>query len=736
MRRLLALGIGLALLAGAAAVPAAARGSDDPFPRPPELEAHVDFWRRIYTEVSTGGGLLHDAKDLSVVYEAIDLPDGLSRRQRSRHVNGIKDRYRRILRQLASGEREGLSAEERRVLALFPDDVSSRTLRAAARRVRFQLGQSDRFRRGLVRMGRWEGYIRSVLREHGLPEGLVAIPHVESSYNPEAHSHAGASGIWQFTRATGRRFMQVDPAVDERRDPFRATRAAARLLGNNYERTRAWPLAITAYNHGASGVNRAVRRVGSRDIAEIVERYESRTFGFASRNFYTSFLAALEVERSPERYFGRIRKDPPESPAAVELEHFYPPTALAEAFGLSLSALREANPALLDPVWAGDKLVPRGYGLHLPPEPTRDDAAAILARIPASERYAQQHPDRRYRVRRGDTLSEIASRFGLSQRELMARNGLRSRHRLRAGEVLKLPVEAGGGGAEAIATDGRHRVRPGENLLGIAQRYGVSARALARANELRNRDRILVGQVLKVPGTSAEEASETDSRVYTVRRGDTLHGIADRHGVSLAAVAALNELRNRHRIRPGQVLYLPHGASEASEARSVATAAPERDEPAEASAEADGEAPPLRPEPYAVGSGGHIQVQPDETLGHYADWLEIPTQRLRRANGLRYGDPIAIGDRIELVFAHVSPERFHARRLSHHRSLREEFYGRHAVAGTREVVLRSGDSLWTLARDHGDLPVWLLRKYNPELDFQTLRAGQRVVVPQVHERSI
>ena len=135
------------------------------------------------------------------------------------------------------------------------------------------------------------------------------LPHVESSFNPRAYSKVGAAGLWQFMRSTGRRYMRIDGAVDDRLDPFRSTEAAAQLLAYNYRVLGTWPLALTAYNHGTAGMRRAKETLGTDDIVRIVRNYTSRTFGFASRNFYVSFLAALEIDRNPEKYFGSLQKD-------------------------------------------------------------------------------------------------------------------------------------------------------------------------------------------------------------------------------------------------------------------------------------------------------------------------------------------------------------------------------------------------------------------------------------------
>src|SRR4029453_16990791 len=194
--------------------------------------------------------------------------------------------------------------------------------RDAKDELRFQLGQRDKFRDGLVRSGAYEEQMRAVFRENGLPDDLALLPHVESSFNVRAYSKYGAAGVWEFMRGTGRRFMKVDYVIDERLDPITATRAAARLLGENYALLGTWPLALTPYNHGAAGMGRAVRQLGTTDIDQIVANYDSRTFGFASRNFYAQFLAARKVISHYESYFGPVKRDTPQAMDVVALPFY------------------------------------------------------------------------------------------------------------------------------------------------------------------------------------------------------------------------------------------------------------------------------------------------------------------------------------------------------------------------------------------------------------------------------
>ncbi len=223
------------------------------FPRPDGLEPDIHFWMQIFTEVPSQQILVHDNRRLDIIYARLDLPNKGNVRSKRNFRKKVQQQYKSILKTLARGKREGLTSEEAQVLALWPEDVDNSELRAAADRVRVQQGLADGFRDGLVRAARWEEYILDSLRAAGVPAELAALPHIESSYNPNARSHVGAAGLWQFTRPTGRRFMQIDHVVEERRDPDKANKAAAALLQYNYSILKSWPLAITAYNHGVSG---------------------------------------------------------------------------------------------------------------------------------------------------------------------------------------------------------------------------------------------------------------------------------------------------------------------------------------------------------------------------------------------------------------------------------------------------------------------------------------------------
>ncbi|MDP6979617.1 MAG: LysM peptidoglycan-binding domain-containing protein [Myxococcota bacterium] len=721
MKCLLRSALGLLVLGWVVAATSATAGRDVTLPHPAEAAEDVHFWVRIYSEVPTSGGLIHDSRHLGVVYDRITVPKGLSRRARERHTEKAKSKYRKILDSLAGGKRGGLSSEEKRVLGLWPAGTSNAEFRKARSRLRFQLGQSDKFRAGVIRSGRWKKMIERVFEEHDLPPELTSLPHVESSFTPWAYSRVGAAGLWQFTRSTGRRFLRVDHVADERLDPFRATIAAARLLKQNRQVTGSWPLAITAYNHGAAGMRRAARKLGTRDIVTITRKYKSRTFGFASRNFYYELLAAAEVARNHERYFGKLTFDTPIDYETFEVPFYTTPGALAKALGVERTTLETANPALRPTVWRGAKYIPRRFGLRVPRAQLGRPVEAGLEAIPRSKRFAEQTRDLDYRVRRGDALSTIARRFKVSVSELVAINGLRSRHRIRVGQKLKLPDRGGvvrtrrsqqAAVTADIPASGRYTVRRGDTISRIAKRFNVSEAEILSANRLRNRNRIYVGQSLVLRGVEpiVAEIAENDAKPIVEKKHHP------------DAVATLSNPPDR----PAESLLPVQGAAliETAAANQIAEEGTPSDLPGLLADPSD----------YGVASDKTIEVQGAETLGHFAEWLDIRASRLRRVNGLSYGRSIAIGQRIKLDLSRIDAAVFEARRQEYHRNLQEAFFERYEIEGTRTHVTRRGDSVWTLAEKKYRVPLWLLRQYNPDINFAALQKGMRVQVPILQER--
>ena len=690
---------------------AAQAAANEAFPRPEELQRDVAFWKRIYTEVTTSGGLLHDPERLDVVYEVVKFPADLAPRQRSKRIDELKKKYAHILDRLATADESTFTEEEQRVFALWPKGTRRARFEQAAEEVRFQLGQADRFREGLVRAGAYRDYIAATFEKNGLPRELAALPHVESSFNTYAYSKVGAAGMWQFMRSTGRRFLRIDGIVDERLDPYRSTEAAVKFLEQNYIVLGSWPLALTAYNHGTAGMRRAQQQMGTSDIAVIARKYQSRSFGFASRNFYVAFLAALEIDQAPEKYFGNLERLPVDNSRVVELPNFVPASRIAKAIDVELEVLRRLNPSLLSGVWNGSRHVPKGFEFRVP---VHVDATAALQRIGSTESFAAQVADAQHRVRSGESLSTIATRYGVSIATLADMNGLRRPYRINAGQVLTLPTK---GGVAAVVAANTQPQKPVEAAKPTTPPTGV------------------VGEAR-----------------YVVRRGDTLTKIATKNGMTEEQLMELNNIKNRNFVYEGQVLALaassraappveaqvpvenivpvpaePVAVAEASEPVTEGEAAefgPTLVPGIQAAASAD-------PSDYSVHEDGSVRVQAAETLGHYAEWLEVRAGQLRKINRMTVATPVVIGRKVKLDFTKVSRDQFEARRQEYHKQLQESFFLQYRISGNETHVIRSGESIWVLAQQRYNIPIWLLRQYNPDVDLGAVKPGTKLVIPTV-----
>jgi membrane-bound lytic murein transglycosylase D len=633
--------------------------TSDAFAYPPELEPDVRFWIRVYTEVTTDQGLLHDDWYLGLVYEVLRFDPSDSPRQREHIVEQAKARYAALLRRFAAGDTEDLTPHERRILHDFGDKTTPAGYREAIERIRFQLGQADRFHEGLIRAQAYEASISRVLADRGVPPEIGALPHVESSFNPAAYSRVGAAGLWQFMPGTARRYMRVDGVVDQRLDPYSATEAAANLMLYNYRLLGSWPLAVTAYNHGPGGLRRAQDELGTNNIAVIVKHYQGATFGFASRNFYVAFLAALEVDRNAEKYFGPLTHLPDTQSTVVTLPDYVAVDALARAFKADLGALRVLNPALRPPVWNKSRLVPRGYELRIPGSPPAADITAAWTRLAPAERFVAQRNDGTHRARRGETLAGIAAASGVALNRLLAANGLSAARELTRGEVVRIPMPASRADGSAA---------------------GVAAAATAAAATAAGTPPAAALPVVESPAAPAAPAAESAlARLPPPPR----EPVSERQAESTALLPAAS----------------PSGNVDSAD--------------------------------YGVGANNTVVVQAAETLGHFADWSKVSSASLRTLNKLHKNAMVTLGHKVKLDLSQVSAAQFEAARRDYHRQLQESFFAAHRISGTENYVVKKGESLWIIAQQHSDLPVWLVAEYNPDVDFGEVRPGTTIALPRV-----
>jgi membrane-bound lytic murein transglycosylase D len=270
------------------------------FPQPPSLLPSVTFWKGVYTTYSVGDFILHDREHLGMVYEVIQVKEHKNQARAAKlaepEIRRSRAKYEAILTNLAKGiDPEQLGADGVRLAEAWGCPCQPERLRRAAENIRVQQGLREKVDEGLEQARVLMPRVLPILRKHDLPIELAAIPMVESTWNAKARSKVAAVGLWQFMKSTAKRYLMISRKRDDRRDPIRATEGAAHLLRDNYSELGSWPLAIVAYNHGAGGMRRAEREIGSKAIEQIIANYTGPRFGFASRNFYPEFLAALEV---------------------------------------------------------------------------------------------------------------------------------------------------------------------------------------------------------------------------------------------------------------------------------------------------------------------------------------------------------------------------------------------------------------------------------------------------------
>ncbi len=441
----------------------------------PELRPGIEFWKGVFGLYSTVQAVVHHAHQLDVIYSILDFNDlkgnprasSIRRSRTQAEVGRVQAMLRRMQ---AAGAPAGLSEKERRIYDQLRQTPGGLRGAALEENIHVQSGISDRFREGLIVSRRYLPEIESIFRDEGLPPQLTRMPFVESTFNVKAHSKAAASGIWQFIPSTGRLYLKITNAVDERRDPILATYAAAKLLKHNYSVSRRWPLAVTAYNHGLGGVMRAVRNTGSSDIVDIIRNYKGARFGYASRNFFVELLAALEVERDYERYFGRLTFPPPLSYDEIRLSRSVLARQLVQG-GLSQDDLAELNPGLSERTLVNYYSIPSGTVIRTP----LGRGEAVVARLNglkgSDAPTAVAEGPLKHRVRSGETLSGVASRYGQSRYALARANGISSNARMRIGQVLNVPGSSGGSRTVSSGSGSRaifvHRVDPGQTFRAV-----------------------------------------------------------------------------------------------------------------------------------------------------------------------------------------------------------------------------------------------------------------------------
>lgn len=346
------------------------------FTVPAGLRDRVGFWFDIYTHYDSNKKIIHHTLYPWIIFQVVDVtPIINSDTPKVRWLRNVKadnfvsQEFQRIqdaLKELARGveldKQNQVQVAVAKTLEPLEGSLQDKA-KEALKNMRVQTGQKNFFVNGLETSPLYLKGMEEIFRSFKLPVELTRLPFVESSFNRHAVSKVGASGIWQFMDYTGKSFLTVNEHIDERNSPFKASVAAAKLLKENHIiLKRSWPLAVTAWNHGPSGLRRAMKAINSEELAEIINNYQSRTFDFASSNFYCEFLAALYAEKYHEQIYENLEYEKTLDLHTVKLARSVSAKELLRRSGLTKENFVLYNPDLKVAI-EKNSAVPTGFTL-------------------------------------------------------------------------------------------------------------------------------------------------------------------------------------------------------------------------------------------------------------------------------------------------------------------------------------------------------------------------------------
>ena len=451
------------------------------FSAPASLRSNVDFWVLFFTHYGEMDSVYHHRSHPHLIYTALDyshlkdkMPEHALNKHRESQGDNEKRRISDAIKSLAVNAGHPRTELEGRLAKLLSSLQYHGKYELASRfdQIRGQRGIKESYARGYVRSGKYLPAMEKIFKENGLPWELTRIPFVESSFDFNARSAVGATGIWQFMGSTGKRFMRIGSTIDERRDPIFATRAAARYLKEAKAKLGLWPLAVTSYNHGITGMMRAASAAGSRDLAVMIRKHESSTFKFASKNFYTSILAALEVEQNGAKYFPNLKRDAAWKFDEVRLGRAERLSRVSNLIGVNRAVLTELNPGLLSPITSDRVPLPQGLTFRVPYGKGRVLATAVKgSQVTWSSNSdvitsrPQEFPSGNFKT--GEVIKEKPA-------VLLVDEAVHASAAVKPRTITAAPSKR--------VTRTVHVVRGGDTLTGISRRYRVPMLQIRRLN--------------------------------------------------------------------------------------------------------------------------------------------------------------------------------------------------------------------------------------------------------------
>jgi len=424
----------------------------------------------------------------------------------------------------------------------------------------------------MVRSGRYRDMIQRVLKEEGVPQELIYLAQAESGFHPLAVSRAGARGMWQFMASRATAYgLERNWWLDERQDPEKATRAAARHLKDLYKEFNDWYLAMAAYNSGPVTVQNAVARTGYADFWEL---YNRGVLPKETRNYVPIILAVTIMTKNPAQYgLDRVQPESPFEADTVRINYPVDLRLVAECTDASVDTIQDLNPSLLRMTTPKDG----DFELRLP-RGTRDEYLTNIAAIPVDKRVWWRY----YKVVQGDTLASIGRKYHTTVSSIATANDLRANDALQPDSRLIIPTAPGKGTAATTVTFSknilRYRVRKGDTVLSVADDFGVPAEKLRQWNHLRGNQlhpgkvlimhRALAGpqparaqassahrRTIAAKSNSSNELSASRRRVHRVKPGETLYSIAAEYNTTVARLQRNNKLASAT-IHPGDTLIV------------------------------------------------------------------------------------------------------------------------------------------------------------------------------------
>lgn len=350
------------------------------FPTDKRIDELKIFWVNIFTKYNDEQTLIHDEVNTDVVYSIVEHK-GAEHFQRKKKVDVEIKNIRHKLSLIYKKNFKNLNLEEEKVLSFIPEELRNRkSLLGLTKSIRAQQGMSNRFKDGLVRSDRFLKQIKEILEKYQVPEELAYLPHVESSFNYFATSKVGAAGIWQLMPRTAKAYnLKINDATDERLDPLKASEVAIKLLRDNYRLVKSWPLAITAYNHGTKNIKKTIKELKSYDPILVLDSINKRSFQFASRNFYPSYLAAVEVAKNKRLYFPELREVITNDIEEMILAKRMDIKVIIKKLDLSLEEVKLFNPQITGVSWKKNFSLPQGFVIKYPKIRTSKESNILFA---------------------------------------------------------------------------------------------------------------------------------------------------------------------------------------------------------------------------------------------------------------------------------------------------------------------------------------------------------------------